>query len=57
MASAPKIDPPIPIRTIVLNFLNFLRSLIVKLILKFLFKILNVFFGLLISEFACEIVF
>ena len=57
MASAPKIDPPLPIRTIVLNFLNFLRSLIVKLILKFLFKILNVFFGLLISEFACEIVF
>ena len=47
MASAPKIDPPIPIKTIVLNFLNLFKSLVLKFNLKFLSNTLRVFFYLL----------
>ena len=36
-------EPPIPISAKVLNFLNLLRSFMLKLNLKFVFKIFNVF--------------
>ena len=57
MASVPSIDPPMPIIAIVLNFLNFFISLILKLNLYLLFKTCKVLLELLISLFIEALTF
>ena len=46
IASAPRIDPPIPIITTVLNFLNLFKSIVLKLNLNLLLKELKASFEL-----------